>query len=374
MGVISLSAPDVGYEEETAALEAVKSGWVAPLGPEVDAFESEIAHLADSPFAVAVNSGTAALHVGLLALGVKPGQVVITASMTFVATANAIRYVGATPVFVDSQSDGTIDPEILQEAIRGELDKGNVIGAIVPVDIYGRVADYDRIEQIAREFEIPVMADSAESVGSHRFGRPAGSFGRISVFSFNGNKIMTTSGGGMLVTSSQEIADFVRFVTQQAREDYPHYEHSVVGYNYRLSNVLAAIGRVQLRRLPSMVEKRRVWRARYATLVEPLSGVELLSNDLNEENCWVTIIKINNASSGASPGNLREHLARNSVESRPIWKPMHLQPLYQDSPYYGATVAEKLFETGLVLPSGSGMSNEDFEYVSKLLREYFSRD
>ena len=360
---IYLSAPDVGAAEEEAVVRAVRSGWVAPLGPEVDAFEREVAEFVGASHAVALTSGTAALHLGLTSLGVGAGDSVITSTMTFVATANAIAYTGALPVFVDSLEDGTPDPDLIQAAIEQEHTAGRRVGAVVPVDIYGRLANYSELLPIALSSSVPVIADAAEALGASRLGALAGSFGDAAVLSFNGNKIMTTSGGGMFLSRDPEKARHVRHLATQAREPAPHYEHVELGYNYRLSSVCAALGRAQLIRLPQMIAKRRAIRERYQQFFDQVDGVTLLPGDSGEDNCWLTSILVDHTISGWGPIDLLNHLEVSNIESRPLWKPMHLQPLYSQSTYVGGGVAERLFRQGLALPCGSGMSEHDLERI-----------
>ena len=360
---IYLSPPDVGPAEEEAVVRAVRSGWVAPLGPEVDAFEVEMAAFVGVSHAVALSSGTAALHLGLKALGIKPGDSVITSTMTFVATANAISYVGANPVLVDSLDDGSPDPGLIRDAVETEQQSGRRVGAIVPIDIYGRVADYSEILPISESYGVPVLADAAESLGASRDGRMAGSWGDAAVLSFNGNKIMTTSGGGMLLTSDPEKARYVRYLATQAREPAVHYEHSELGYNYRMSSVCAALGRAQLARLPKMMLHRRKIRAQYADFFSNVEGVSMLPGDSDEDNCWLSSILVDASVAGWSSLELLEYLQRLNIETRPLWKPMHLQPLYSKAQFVGGHVAERLFETGLALPSGSVMSDSDMDRV-----------
>lgn len=370
---IYLSPPDVGIVEEQAVVRAVRSGWVAPLGPEVDAFEDEIASFVGAGHGVALSSGTAALHLGLKALGVGPGDAVVTSTMTFVATANAIMYTGANPVFIDSLPDGTPDPEAIETSVRDLGSKGIRIGAIVPVDIYGRSADYEVILAIAAQERIPVLADAAESLGSMYRGAMTGSFGEGSVLSFNGNKIMTTSGGGMFLAPDKEKADYVRFLSTQAREEAPHYEHREVGYNYRLGSVSAALGRAQLSRLPEMIARRRSNRKVYSDFFDGVPGVSLLPGNILEDNCWLTSILVSPEEVGWGPLELKEFLEDRNIESRPLWKPMHLQPLYRDSHYYGGGMSERLFETGLALPSGSALTDTQIDRVLEAITEFLRR-
>ena len=360
---IYLSPPDVGPAEEEAVVRAVKSGWVAPLGPEVDAFEVEMAAFVRASHAVALSSGTAALHLGLKALGVQPGDSVITSTMTFVATANAISYIGANPVFVDSLDDGSVDPALVRDAVETEQQSGSRVGAIVPVDIYGRVANYSGVLAISEKYGVPVLADAAESLGASRDGSMAGTWGDAAVLSFNGNKIMTTSGGGMLLTSDPEKADYVRYLATQAREPSVHYEHVELGYNYRMSSVCAALGRAQLSRLPEMIAGRRTRRRQYQTYFADVPGVSLLPGNTDEDNCWLSSILVDESVSGWSPLVLQQYLETRNIETRPLWKPMHLQPLYRDARFVGGDVAERLFHLGLALPSGSAMSDHDMDRV-----------
>lgn len=356
---IYLSSPDVGEAEEDAVLGALRSGWVAPLGPAVDAFESEIAKRTDRAHAVAMSSGTAALHLALLALGVRAGDVVITATMTFVATANAIAYVGAEPVFVDSDAaSGNLDTVLLEEAIVTLRAEGRHIAAIVPVDLLGKVADYDAIEQIADRFDIPVIADAAESLGASLDGRPAGSFGAAAALSFNGNKVMTTSGGGMLLTDDIKVADRARYLATQARQPVIHYEHTEVGYNYRLSNLLAALGLAQINRLDAMIGRRREVRAMYREVFSAVPGVELFGGENDEnDNCWLTSIIVDHSAAGWTPDELRSHLSSANIESRPLWKPMHRQPVFASARAFLSGAADGLFTRGLTLPSGSALTS-----------------
>lgn len=352
-------------------VRAVKSGWVAPLGPEVDAFEAEIASYVAASHAVALSSGTAALHLGLKALGVQPGDSVITSTMTFVATANAISYIGAKPIFVDSLNDGSPNPALIEEAVQTEQESGRRVGAIVPVDIYGRVANYPEILPISQSYGVPVLADAAESLGSSRDGIRAGAWGDAAVLSFNGNKIMTTSGGGMLVTSDPEKARYVRYLATQAREPAVHYEHSELGYNYRMSSVCAALGRAQLARLPEMICRRKERRVQYQEFFSGVEGISMLPGDREEDNCWLSSILVDSSVLVWTPLDLLEYLAKLNIESRPLWKPMHLQPLYLGERFVGGHVAERLFETGIALPSGSAMSDSDMDRVLGAISGFF---
>lgn len=372
---VYLSAPDVGELEELAIVRAVQSGWVAPLGPEVDAFEREIASRVGVSNAVALNSGTSALHLGLLSLGVSAGDTVVTATMTFAATANAISYTGATPFFIDCEpATANIDSELLVSGLLRLRGEGKKVAAIVPVDMLGKAVDYTRVTKIAKDFGVPILADAAESLGAHHNGKAAGSFGSASVLSFNGNKIMTTSGGGMLLTNDADLAGRVRYLSTQSRQPVPHYEHTDIGYNYRLSNLLAALGRAQLQRLDGMIERRRNLRQRYKEFFRDISGVEILGTENDDEdNAWLTAIQIDTSITGWSPEELANALAVESIESRPIWKPMHLQPVFErfDGEISGAS--QKLFETCITLPSGSALTNEEINRVFSTISNFLAQ-
>ncbi len=362
---IYMSSPDVGELEEQYVIAAMRSGWIAPLGPDVDAFEAELAGRVGVAHAVALSSGTAALHLGLLGLGVGRGDIVLTSTMTFAATANAIVYTGAEPYFIDCALEtGNMDPALLREAIEQLTKDGERIGAIVPVDLLGKAVDYTEICAIADEFGIPVLADAAESLGAQHRGRAAGSFGRASVVSFNGNKIMTTSGGGMLLTDDADLAVRARYLATQARQPVAHYEHVDIGYNYRMSNLLAALGRAQLTRLDGMIARRRAMRELYRDLFSGVDGVEIFGGESdNDDNFWLTSIVIDSAVTGWTPAELSAALLTDNIESRPLWKPMHLQPVFKEARALTNGNSQRLFETGLTLPSGSALSAGEIERV-----------
>ena len=367
---IPLSNPDVGALEETYVLDAIRSGWVAPLGPHVDAFEAEVAERVGAPHAVALSSGTAALHLAMVSWGIGPGDFIPTSTMTFAATANAITYTGATPVFIDSNlTTGNIDVGLLDRAIADLKAAGKNVPAIVPVDLLGKCADYEAIDEVARRHGVKVLSDAAESFGASRNGVPAGSFGDAAVLSFNGNKIMTTSGGGMLLTDDPALADHVRFLSTQAREPADHYEHKEIGYNYRLSNVLAALGRAQLTRLDEMIARRRHHREAYAAMFADVPGVRIFGRDGDEtDNCWLTAILVDCTVAGWSAAELSDTFRQEHIESRPLWKPMHLQPVYADRPSFLSGTSETMFETGLALPSGSGLSSDHLDRIHHAVR------
>ena len=366
---VLLSPPDVGLLEQEYVLAAMKSGWVAPAGPDLDAFETEFAQHCGVPNAVALASGTAALHLALVSWGVGPGDVVITSTMTFAATANAVRYVGAEPWFVDCLTEsGNVDPNLVEQAIQDARAQGKRVPVILPVDLFGKCVDYTALQAIADRYGVRLLADAAESVGAAHAGKPAGGFGDASVLSFNGNKVMTTSGGGMLLTRDPGLAAHVRYLSTQARLPVSHYEHSEVGYNYRLSNLLAALGRAQLTRLGAMISRRRTWRQRYRETFANHAGVRILggADDLGD-NCWLTPIVVRRAEAGWSANELGEQLRLRRIETRPLWKPMHLQPVYRDCPATLTGASEELFEQGLTLPSGSNMTDAQFDSVLRAI-------
>jgi dTDP-4-amino-4,6-dideoxygalactose transaminase len=369
---IYLSSPDVGPLEEEFVVDAIRSGWVAPLGPHVEAFEAELAERVGVEHAVALSSGTAALHLALVSWGIGAGDFIPTSTMTFVATANAITYTGATPVFIDAYPEsGNVDVALLDRAIGDLRAEGKSVPAIVPVDLFGKCADYTAIGAIARRHDVKVLSDAAESLGASHAGIQAGSWGDAAIVSFNGNKIMTTSGGGMLLTNDQALADHVRFLSTQAREPENHYEHKEVGYNYRMSNVLAALGRAQLRRLDEMIAKRRQHRATYAELFSAVDGVTIVGRaDDDADNCWVTAILVDEDITRWSARELSEALDSNEIESRPLWKPMHRQPVYADRPKVVNGSSDELFAVGLVLPSGSALTADEVARVTATIEKF----
>lgn len=372
---IYMSSPDVGALEEDAVIGALRSGWIAPLGPEVDEFERDLAARVGVAHGVALSSGTGALHLGLLALGVKPGDVVLTSTMTFAATPNAIVYTGAEPFFIDADpATGNMDPRLLREALRQLISAGERVAAIVPVDLLGKAVDYTTILAIASEWGVPVLSDAAESLGASHRGQPAGSFGNASVVSFNGNKIMTTSGGGMLLTQDPGIARHVRYLATQARQPVVHYEHTDIGYNYRMSNLLAALGRAQLKRLDEMITRRREMRELYKELFANTGGVEVFGADNDQaDNVWLTSILVDAAEAGWSASDLSDALAAVNIESRPLWKPMHMQPVFAGCRGTITGAAEDLFRRGLTLPSGSSLTGPQRIRVADSIRSFLDR-
>ncbi|MCP4447218.1 MAG: aminotransferase class I/II-fold pyridoxal phosphate-dependent enzyme [Myxococcales bacterium] len=371
MSRIYLSPPDVGPREREMLLDAFDSNWIAPLGPHVDAFEAEIASITQRSHAVATNSGTGALHLALRYFGVSPGDRVITSSLTFAATANAICYQGATPVFLDScRSSWNMDPDLLREVLSSAADKNDLPRAVVAVDLYGQCADYNKLSAICEEFRVPLIVDAAESLGAGIAGRPAGSVGQAAIFSFNGNKIITTSGGGMLVTDDEQLATKARFWATQARDDAPHYQHSELGYNYRMSNILAAIGRAQLEGLTNKVDVRREHNQFYREALQDLPGITFMPEAPEARSTfWLTALLIDSTLAGNSRDDVRLALEAQDVEARPVWKPMHLQPLFAGCEMFGGAVCEQFFDRGLCLPSGSSLSTGAREKVVRVIRE-----
>jgi Predicted pyridoxal phosphate-dependent enzyme apparently involved in regulation of cell wall biogenesis len=351
---VYLSPPDVGPLEREYLLRAFDGGWIAPVGPDLDAFESALAELTGWPGVVALSSGTAALHLALLTVGVEPGDDVFVSTFTFAATANAVVYCGANPVFIDSEaSTWNMSPDLLAEALADAARRGKVPKAVVVVDLYGQCADYDRIVPICREYGVPVVEDAAEAVGSTYRGRPAGTLGDIGVFSFNGNKIMTTSGGGAVLTQSEEQAARIRYLSTQARQPVVHYEHTEVGFNYRLSNLLAAIGTAQLERLPEMMRRRRAHSDRYRQALAGHVGVSLMPIADDGWNGWLTCLVFEDA---MARDRVMERFDASSIETRPLWKPMHRQPTFARCSAVIDGTSDRLFEHGLCVPSGSALA------------------
>jgi dTDP-4-amino-4,6-dideoxygalactose transaminase len=362
---IYLSPPDVGEDERELLLDAFDSGWIAPLGPHVDAFEEEVAAKVGAKHAVALSSGTAALHLALILAGVGPGDRVLCSTLTFVASANPIVYVGAEPVFVDAEPrTWNLDADLVEEELKAAAARGERYSALIAVDLYGRVCDFDRLVPLCEEYGVTLIEDAAEALGSSRGGKMAGTFGDFGVFSFNGNKILTTSGGGMLITEDLEVAERARHLATQSRDPAPHYEHSEVGYNYRLSNLLAAVGRGQLAHLDAKVTRRREIRTRYREALDDVPGLFFPGIDEDGSNAWLTVLTIDPAVAGVDREAIRRHLRGQGIEARPVWKPMHLQPAFTDSQVLGGSVAERLFEWGLCLPSGSTLTASDCDEIS----------
>lgn len=372
---IFLSSPHMGGDEERLVAEAFASNWIAPLGPHVDAFEAEFCAAVGSPHAAALSSGTAALHLALILSGVGPGDEVVVSSLTFSASVNPIVYLGATPVFVDSdRRSWNVDPALLAEAVESRVRAGRTPKAIILVHLYGQSADIDPVLEVCERHGITLVEDAAEALGATYHGRTPGTFGRFGIYSFNGNKIITTSGGGMLVSPDGDAIAHARKLATQARDAAPHYQHSEVGYNYRLSNVLAAIGRGQLHVLADRVAARRRNFDFYQAELGDLPGWELMPEaSWGTHSRWLTCATINPAAFGADRETVRLALEAENIEARPVWKPMHLQPVFAQHPVFGGGVAEDLFLRGICLPSGSNLAQEELERVVRAIREVGAR-
>lgn len=374
---IWLSSPHMGGQEQDFVNQAFASNWVAPLGPNVNGFEEDLERYIKKDKKVAcLVSGTAALHLGLIQLGVGQGDEVLCQSFTFSASANPIVYQGATPVFVDSEKKTwNMCPDALEEAIQDRIKKGKKPKAIIAVHLYGMPYLVDEIHEIAEKYEIPVLEDAAEALGSHYKGRSCGTFGEFAALSFNGNKIITTSGGGALVCSSPASKTNTVFLATQARDDAPHYQHSHIGYNYRMSNIVAGIGRGQMLVLDQHVDLRRKMHAFYVEAFKKVKGVEVLSAPTEDfyANHWLSAITVDaKKTNGFTREDLRAAFLEENIESRPLWKPMHLQPIFQEYPYYGNQVCEQLFEDGLCLPSGSNLTDDDRSRILAVIKKCFS--
>jgi len=371
---VFLSSPHLAGTEEQYVADAFASNWVTPLGPHVDAFEAEFAAAVNAPYAVALSSGTAALHLALLLAGVGPGDEVLVSTLTFVASVNPIVYLGATPAFVDSErSSWNMDPALLEEALENRARRGQLPKAVVVVHLYGQCADLDPIAAACARHGVTLIEDAAEALGASYKGRAPGTVGAAGVFSFNGNKIITTAGGGMLVSPDEGFAAHARKLSTQARDHAPHYEHSEVGYNYRLSNVLAGIGRGQLRVLKDRVAARRRNFAFYVGALGDMPGIEFMPEaPWGTHTRWLTTLTIDPDLFGADREEVRRALDAEGIEARPVWKPMHLQPLYKEAPVFGGSVADELFARGLCLPSGSNLSQSDLERVATVVRRAFA--
>ncbi|MGH9271998.1 MAG: DegT/DnrJ/EryC1/StrS family aminotransferase [Ilumatobacteraceae bacterium] len=366
MARIFLSPPDVGELERQHLLRAFDGGWIAPVGPDLDAFEREVAELTGWVGAVALVSGTAALHLALLQCGVRPGDDVLVSSFTFAASANAVVYCGANPVLIDSEPETwNMSPERLAAALARAPSRDHVPKAAIVVDLYGQCADYAAIAPLLDEHGVALIEDAAEAFGATYRGRPAGTLGAIGVYSFNGNKIVTTSGGGMLVTQDGDVAERVRYLATQARQPTDHYEHVDIGFNYRLSNLLAALGRAQLQRLPEMVRRRMAINDRYRERLAEVDEIGFMPIvDRQAWNGWLTCVCFTEP---AQRDDAHRALSRHDIESRPLWKPMHLQPAFERCRSYVDGTSEQLFRRGLCLPSGSALSDEDVDRICEVI-------
>lgn len=373
---IWLSLAHMGGHEQQFVQEAFDTNWVVPMGPNVDAFETELAaFLKSNVYVAALSAGTASLHLALIILGVKQGDEVLCQSFTFSASANPIVYQGATPVFIDSEKDTwNMSPEHLERAIKDRISKGKKPKAIIPVHLYGMPAKIEEIQSISAKYEIPIIEDAAEALGSRYKNQHCGTFGEMAVLSFNGNKIITTSGGGALVAHNEEYIKAARFLATQARDAAPHYQHSHIGYNYRMSNVVAGIGRGQMLVLEDRIKQRRTNNEFYRKGLQKVEGISFQTEPSSDyfSNYWLTSILVNPLKTG---GKTREDiydvLNENNIESRPLWKPMHMQPIFSGCPYYGDGTSERLFRDGLCLPSGTSLSFDDVDRVIKAIESMF---
>ncbi len=370
MSKIYLSSPHMGGDELAFVQQAFDTNWIAPLGPNVDGFEQDLCAYTGTQHAAALSAGTAALHLALILLGVQAGDEVLCQSFTFSASANPIVYQGATPVFVDSETDTwNLSPELLEEAIQDRLKKGKKPKALILVHLYGMPAKLNEILRICEQYDIPIIEDAAEALGSSYHGKALGTFGKMGVLSFNGNKIITTSGGGALISNEEGLIQQARFLATQARDAAPHYQHSVIGYNYRMSNVCAGIGRGQMMVLNQRVAQRRANYAFYHQTLSDLPGIQFLDEPTGFfSNRWLTCLTITPEQASVSREQIRLALEKENIESRPLWKPMHLQPVFDGCPAYINGVSEDLFKCGLCLPSGSNLTSEQLSAIVELVR------
>jgi pyridoxal phosphate-dependent aminotransferase EpsN len=368
---IYLSPPHLGGEEIEFVLRAFDSNYIAPLGPQVDAFEGEFCEKLGALHGVAVTSGTAALHLALQGVGVGPGDAVLTSTLTFIGSASPITYLGARPVFIDCDSaTWNMDPDLLVSELGKRADQGRLPKAVVLVHLYGQCADMDPILEACNSYGVTLIEDAAEALGATYKGRYAGTFGKVGIYSFNGNKIITTSGGGMLVSNDENLVEKARFLSQQARDPAPHYEHTQIGYNYRMSNILAAIGRGQLKVLDERIETKRYIFTYYQEALGDLPGIEFMPEvNYGRSTRWLTCLTIYPAEFGVDRETVRLALQSENIEARPVWKPMHLQPVFKSFSCIGGDVAEDLFNKGLCLPSGTAMTKDDLDLVVKVMTD-----
>jgi pyridoxal phosphate-dependent aminotransferase EpsN len=367
---VYLSPPHLEGDELEFVRDALDSNWVAPLGPHVDAFEKEVAELVGVPYAVALSSGTAAIHLGLRALKIRPGDEVLCSSLTFVASANPIVYEGGRPVFIDCDSQTwMMDPILLEEELRAGCARGQLPKAVIAVDLYGQCPDYDRILELCAEYGVALIEDAAEALGATYKEKMAGSFGNCGILSFNGNKIITTSSGGMLLSQDKALIEEARYLANQARDPAPHFNHTTVGYMYRMSNVLASIGRAQLRVLEQRIAARRRINNEYKEALRHLPGIEFMPQASDgHANYWLTCLLIDSHRFGATREQLRLALEAENIESRPVWKPMHLQPVFAGCRVRGGAVSQDIFERGLCLPSGSNLKQRDLVRIIEVIQ------
>lgn len=368
---ILLSSPHLGLDERVFVQEAFDTNWIAPVGPHIPAFEQEFCQVVGSPHAAALSSGTAALHLALRLIGLQPGDEVICSTLTFIATASPITFLGASPVFIDCEPQSwNLDPHLLEVELRRRAQLGTLPKAVLLVHLYGQSADLDPILALCNRYEIPLIEDAAEALGATYKGKAPGTLGRIGIYSFNGNKIITTSGGGMLVSADPALVEQARFLATQARDPAPHYQHTTIGYNYRLSNVLAGIGRGQLKVLPDRVAARRRNFEVYTQGLADLPGLNFMPEAAyGQSTRWLTCLTIDPDEFGCDREHLRLALEEHNIESRPVWKPMHLQPIFDGAQVIGGDVAADLFHRGLCLPSGSNLTDHDLDRVITAIRQ-----
>lgn len=372
---ILLSTPHMGEQELKFVTEAFETNWIAPVGPHVDAFEEEFCLSTGAGYAAAVSSGTAAIHLALRLLDVGRGDEIFCSTLTFIASANPIIYQGAKPVFIDSdRTSWNMNPELLREAMEKRAKIGKLPKAVLLVHLYGQCADIDPIVEVCQKYDVPLIEDAAEALGANYKGRCPGTFGTIGIYSFNGNKIITTSGGGMLVSDDEMLVKKARFLATQARDPAPHYQHSQIGYNYRLSNVLAGIGRGQLQVLKERVEARRRNFEIYEKALGDIPGIEFMPEaEFGRATRWLTCLTVNPQAFGTDREEIRLGLAERKIESRPVWKPLHMQPVFAECESTGGEVAEDLFKRGLCLPSGSNLAEEDLERVIEEFKKVYRK-
>jgi len=373
---IWLSSPHLSGKELFYIEDAFEKNWVTSIGENIDGFEQDLKECLNNTHEIVVlNSATSAIHLALVMLNVGKHDEVLTSTFSFVASANPITYCGATPIFIDSEKETwNMCPNALEEAVQDRISKGKKPKAMIVVHLYGMPAKMEEINEIAAKYDIPVIEDAAEALGSTYKNQACGTFGRFGILSFNGNKIITTSGGGALVCHTKEDKDKAVFLSTQARDHAPHYQHSHIGYNYRMSNITAGIGRGQMEVLPSRVEARRKMHEFYVELFSNINGVEVFSEPTSDfySNHWLSAIIVDPAITGKNREELRMAFLDENIESRPLWKPMHLQPVFADAPYYGGKVAEELFDNGLCLPSGSNLSDNDRERIAYVIKDFFN--
>ncbi|WP_291329299.1 DegT/DnrJ/EryC1/StrS aminotransferase family protein [Desulfovibrio sp. UCD-KL4C] len=368
---IYLSPPHMGGTEKDFVQQAFNSNFIAPLGPQVNGFEQDFSNISGLAHCAALSSGTAALHLALRILGVEKGDVVIASSLTFIGSVTPVKFLGAEPCFIDSDyKSWNMDPELLEQAVDHYISIGKKPKAVVPTDLYGQCSDYDRILEILKPHDIPLVVDAAESVGAMYKGEHAGKRALMAAYSFNGNKIITTSGGGLLASDNKEYIDRARWLSQQAKEPLPYYEHNEIGYNYRMSNVVAAIGRGQLEVLADRVTRKREIFDYYENALADCSGISFMPEaEYGKCNRWLTVILIDENKFGATPDQIRIALEKENIESRPVWKPMHMQPVFADCKSFGGEVSEYLFAKGLCLPCGTAMNKSDLDRTVECVKK-----